>query len=112
MIVCQYCGRAHCVDQPDSRFCSVLCREQHGNYWSKAADNEPNYLKWIALYSITVAKSARQLLEQTESQSPEQQLAAQRKWLANIASQESQLREWNEQIPDDSTTSRIRLDQS
>lgn len=96
MMICEYCGRAHQATEIDRRFCSLLCRTQydeHPFFYSPDALLEQQRQQGLMLrtYLVTISQSARQLLLQSETLNPEQQLINQRQWLTNIAAQENQM---------------------
>lgn len=104
MMICPYCGRVHSAGLPDTRFCSVLCSSQYGQYWiedavtltQEQAVGERETARLLTLYSINVAQGARTLLTQIKEQSPEQQATALKEWASRIAAQESTLTDLNE----------------
>jgi hypothetical protein len=103
MTICEYCGRVHQVSQPDSRFCSILCRVQYENHPTfcapqALADEQRRSAEFLATYHVTLAKGANLLLKQTESLGLEQQVAALRDWISGAVAKESILIGLNESV--------------
>jgi hypothetical protein len=77
MNICEYCGRIHHVELPDSRFCSVACRVQHEHFmddlescFEEATVSYQDYVRtgadYLAQKLIALGQQAASLLEATE----------------------------------------------
>lgn len=98
MKICEYCGRVHQVAYPDVRFCSLLCRvhyEQHPLGYGPVdwTEEQRQQAKFLGDYHVVLAQGAARLLQQTQGQSPEQQVGPLRNWITQAVAQESILSE-------------------
>lgn len=77
MNICEYCGRTHEVQLPDSRFCSVSCRVQHKLFMAdlessidQALVAYSEYVRtgadYLARHLVALAQRATKLLEDTQ----------------------------------------------
>jgi hypothetical protein len=85
MTICEYCGRTHQVQIPDSRFCSVFCRVQHQQFMAdlEATSNQivASYIEYVrtgadylAQHLVALARRAAKLLEDTQQLDDKQRI--------------------------------------
>lgn len=85
MAICEYCGRKHRVQLPDSRFCSVFCRVQHQQFMADLEKpSNPaiaSYLEYVrtgadylAQHLVALARRATKLLEDAQQMEDKQKI--------------------------------------
>jgi len=84
MTICEHCGRAHIVMQPDARFCSILCRLQCEEYLANLPmntgraltplDYQRTHAAWLAERVVSTTEETRQVLAATPSLASDPQL--------------------------------------
>jgi len=96
MTICEHCGRAHLVKNPDLRFCSVLCRLQHAQFLSSLADSAPEeelsaldyqrtHAATLAAFIVSVVEDAQRVLAATPALSTDPELDLVNRFILSVS---------------------------
>jgi hypothetical protein len=99
MTICEYCGRVHCATYPDTRLCSVVCRERYEQYVlaykasasavPTAADYRYTDTDTLADNRVRIEQEAAMLLRKLPSFSDKKKIADMQSFIEELTGDDS-----------------------